>query len=356
MDQLQARDEMLAVPEALPLAPASGGLLHVANTPTMLSLMPDSINGHAGGAGRNLGRVTPVPDSLQKPAGRTGVSSAPLTPLPSGEQGQLLKFARQQLQFTAFYPREVAVEHWQTLLVYTHVPAALGVVREDAQRVKDQPGAGPVQVAEVEPSTAGGTQMTVVPLFPGVTFQPERISFPLTSTWQPAVLRFSVERGRIGTVATGEILLLAGPLIIAVLRVALRCVEPGARTDLAQEEVSVARYKNICISYSQEDTSIVQALQQAYGALGDESFQDIEALRSGANWQSIMPRAIDGADVFQLFWSPNAAQSQLVYQECQYTLQHYKYDGFMRPIYWQKPLGFCPPEFAHLAFTYYDLI
>src|SRR5216683_2058948 len=83
MDQLQARDEMLAVPEALPLAPASGGLLHVANTPTMLSPMPGSINGHAGGAGRNLGRVTPVPDSLQKPAGRTGVSSTPLTPLPS---------------------------------------------------------------------------------------------------------------------------------------------------------------------------------------------------------------------------------------------------------------------------------
>jgi FHA domain/TIR domain len=351
-DHPPARGEALVASEALSLSPVSDGLLHATDAPFVYQPEPAFPNGYTTTSGGSSADFLLKPTSLEEPARQVGL---PLASLPAGTRAQPLNLAQQQLQFTAFYAREVVVETWQTLLVYTHVQTALEAVRKDARRLLAQSEAEPANAAEIIRPATRGTQITVVPVFSGVTFQAERISFPLTDEWHPATLRFSVERRLAGTVVTGEILLLAGPLIIASLRVTLHCAEPGARPDPAQGEISVARYKNIFTSYSHDDSAMVQALSQVYEALGDESFSDIQALRSGQNWQSALPRAIDSADVFQLFWSPHAAQSQLVYQECQYALQHYKYDGFIRSIYWQKPLEFAPPELSHLPFTYYEL-
>lgn len=262
---------------------------------------------------------------------------------------QTVNLAEKHLQFTAFYPRAVSVESWHTLLVYAHVEAALEAVRAHMR-------SGETERTDARPvsSATHGTRITVLPVFQGVTFQPEKISFTWSDDYHPAAFRFSAERRWTGASGTGEVLLLAGPLIIASLRIPLRFAEADAVLELEQEEISVARYKNIFTSYSHADEAMIQAIRQAYQTIGDESFQDLELLRADQQWSSVLSRAIDSADVFQLFWSPQAAQSQCVYQECQYALQHYKYDGFIRPIYWEKPLTFVPPEFSHLNFTYYE--
>jgi hypothetical protein len=278
----------------------------------------------------------------------------PVPPFHVAPQAPPVKLAQHQLQFTALYPRTAKAESWQTLLVYAHSEETLEAVREDARRLHAllEAGAPAADIQAAHPLTPG-TQITVVPVFQGIAFQPERVNFTWSEAWHPAAFRFfSPLRQEV----MGEVLLLAGPLIIASLRVSLRFTEAGAQLALDQEEVSVARYKNIFTSYSQDDVAMARAIRQAYEAIGDDSFLDIEALRSSQSWNSVLPRAIESADVFQLFWSQQAAQSQLIYQECQYALQHYKYDGFIRPIYWEKPLAFSPSEFAHLHFTYYELL
>jgi hypothetical protein len=283
---------------------------------------------------------------------------APITPFPLsyvGAQAPAINLAEKQLQFSAFYPREVPAESWQTLLVYAHVEDTLDAVRKDAQRLHALLDAGaPCADVQAAHPLSIGTQLSVVPVFQGVTFQPERVSFTWTEEWHPAAFRFFCERNRAGSMASGEVLLLAGPLIIASLRVSLHIGEPGARPEIRLDEISVARYKNIFASYSHEDVLMGRAIRQAYEALGDDSFADLEALRAGQSWHSVLARAIDRADVFQLFWSQHAASSSFVCQECQYALQHYKYEGFIRPIYWEQPLAFCPPELGHLRFTYYE--
>lgn len=327
-----APGEALAVSEIVSMSPVSDGLLAAAIYPVEAS--PVSASDEA------LSEKLPGLASSQVSA-----ASAPSDDL-----------ERRQLHFTAFYQPVASVDTWHSLLVYAHIADALETVRADVQSRKELAVAAAEQSAGENEQIAGDeVRITVVPVFQGLEFQPERVSFPWTSEWHPVTLRYRADPRWAGATGTGEILLLAGPLVIASLRIPLRFVEAGEPLTEELAEVSVARYKNIFTSYSPADESLAKELHRAYEAFGDESLLDLEALRAGENWPALLPRAIESADVFQLFWSPNAAQSACIYQECQYALQHYKYDGFLRPVYWEKPLAFIPPELAHLPFVYYDL-
>lgn len=342
---LAGRSGALGVDEIGLLPPLSGSLLLAPEPPTAYPAKGSLVMGRSTASGER------APDfAAPGPARTLSASPVPVSrPLSTN-------LARQQLRFTAFYQPAVPVGSENVLFIYAHVESALAEVQNDVRYRKALAESASVQrVGEAASSLAGGLPITVVPVFQGLSFLPERSSFSWTDEWHPVLLHFSAHSRQVGSSSTGEILLLAGPLVIASLRVTLHFVEPGSRSAQDLEEISVVRYKNIFTSYSQDDLEMAQALRQVYEAFGDESFQDLEALRSGENWPDILPRAIDSADIFQLCWSSHAAQSSCVYQECQYAFQHYKYDGFLRPIYWEKPLAFCPPELAHLPFIYYEL-
>jgi len=267
-----------------------------------------------------------------------------------------MNLAQEHLQFTAFHPRAVPVETWNTLLVYAYIESALQAIRADAYKFKDQLGPDPFKAdAWASHPLTRGTQITIVPIFQGVTFNPERIAFAWVKDWHRAIFSFNADKRWAGVVGSGEIIVFAGPLIIASLKISLRFGELSFQYNHNQEEVSAFRYRKIFTSYSHIDMPIVFAIRKAYEAIGDDSFLDIENLRSGQNWNAALLRMIDNSDIFQLFWSDNSAQSQYVYQECQYALQHYKYDGFIRPVYWKRPMRPPPVELSHLHFAYYEL-
>lgn len=46
----------------------------------------------------------------------------------------------EEINFSAFYSKEVAVEKWFSLLVYAFVPSGLEAVRQDAERFKAEIG------------------------------------------------------------------------------------------------------------------------------------------------------------------------------------------------------------------------
>jgi hypothetical protein len=260
------------------------------------------------------------------------------------------------LRFSAFYPQTAPVETWNTLLVYAYVESALQAVQAEAAKFKAQLGPDPFKTdAWAARLLARGSEITVLPVFRAgeLSFNPARISFTWTQDWHPAIFSFSASRRWAEHIAHGEILIFAGPVLIAALNVSLRFGMHVA--SLLQAQASASPYRKIFTSYSHSDTPIVQALRRASQVLGDQSFLDIENLRSGQRWNPALFRAIDDADVFQLFWSKRSAQSKYVADEYRYALQHYKYEGFIRPVWWQKPMAPPPSELSHLHFAYYEM-
>lgn len=86
--------------------------------------------------------------------------------------------------------------------------------------------------------------------------------------------------------------------------------------------------------------------------------RDVTTLRSGERWNARLLELIDDADIFQLFWSKHAAESEYVRQEYQYALalrqKGVKGPVFIRPIRWEEPMPVPPPP--ELAELHFDLI
>lgn len=115
-------------------------------------------------------------------------------------------------------------------------------------------------------------------------------------------------------------------------------------------------YQRIFVSYSRQDREITERYKLAQIALGNEAFIDVDDLRAGENWKAGLARAIDVVDVFQLFWSRNSANSEYCRFEWNYALEFRcpdsKCEGFVRPVYWEKPMPDPPPELSHVNFKY----
>jgi len=96
-------------------------------------------------------------------------------------------------------------------------------------------------------------------------------------------------------------------------------------------------------------------------AVGNDVFVDTYSIRAGARWEEALANAIDGADIFQLFWSENSAKSTYVRYEWDYALKfrcpETRCVGFIRPVYWRIPIPAMPPdELKHLNFKYVPLL
>jgi hypothetical protein len=273
----------------------------------------------------------------------------------------------EDVQFTAYFPKEAAVETWYTLLVYAHVEAALARVQADAARFKDEMGGAPRETHSASAAKlARGTEIAVVPTCDGITFNPERITLKWIEDLHRAEFRFSASKDLAGAAANLTITVYVGPLIVSTLKGGLLFDEAGgaAAADTAANSaantsaVSADLYKEeqIFVSYSHDDTPVVLACRDAYRALGYTVLIDIDTLRAGEKWHDDLRRMIDRADIFQLFWSTHSAKSKFCQQEWEYALQRGRSnEGFIRPVYWEKPLVPPPDELAELHFAFIPL-
>jgi hypothetical protein len=64
----------------------------------------------------------------------------------------------------------------------------------------------------------------------------------------------------------------------------------------------------------------VLSYAQLLEAAGLKYFQDIASLRAMEHWEPALHRAIDGCDLFLLFWTTSAARSEWVERETRYAL------------------------------------
>jgi hypothetical protein len=91
--------------------------------------------------------------------------------------------------------------------------------------------------------------------------------------------------------------------------------EPGVLGDDAR------RYRNVFLSYASKDRDEVLKRAQALRALRVKFFQDVLSLEPGDQWQELLFKHIDECDLFLLFWSRAAKESEWVMKEIRHARQ-----------------------------------
>jgi hypothetical protein len=116
------------------------------------------------------------------------------------------------------------------------------------------------------------------------------------------------------------------------------------------------RYKAAFISYAAADRDEVLRRVQMLQAVKLSYFEDLLDLEPGDDWWPALKGAIDVCDLFLLFWSSGAKQSEWVRKEVLHALERQAGDSHappeIRPVILEGP-PIVPPwdELAHLHFN-----
>jgi hypothetical protein len=259
----------------------------------------------------------------------------------------------EHLRFTAFHPKEVAVETWNSLLVYTYIESAQESIYQDVNLLLRETEIGGGVANKVNPLLPHGTNITIVPECRGVLFNPRRVTLQWSEDWHRSIFRFSARRDLAGLSRNGRINIFAGPLLVGTLRMAM-LFEEQERIDPLIEDAAISTkpYEGIFVSYSHHDKVVMQACQDMYRTLGFDALLQIDQMRSWQELNASVRAGIEQAEVFQLFWSEHAAKSEYVRQEWEYALSLNRGESFMRPVYWEVPLVKPPDTLAPFYFSY----
>lgn len=262
------------------------------------------------------------------------------------------------VQFSAYSPATIAAEAWSDLLAYVHLPDALEAVREDSRRQLRASGAHGVTQANASGSIKRGAEIRVVPGVPHCQTNPPQASVLWLEDWRRLSFRVRVEEGatreHLGVSQLGRLSFHIGPLLVGEVPFIATLAETAPADPPALSETpAVSAYRKIFCSYSHKDQAIVERLEAAYLALGDDYRRDVRKLRSGQDWNAEIGQKIEPADIFQLFWSPEAKASKEVEKEWR-AADELDRPHFIRPVYWREPIPKPPPELNRLHFTKLD--
>lgn len=283
--------------------------------------------------------------------------------------------ALKTVQFTAYYPRTVQPAIRYGIYVYAHLPEAAASIQQDVSRYEDKLGGSipTPKTAKLVPHIQEGVAITVVPEFDEFETNPPSLTKKWIGPQTIFEFEFTPSTQYLGETLVGRLSVLVGGIEIAyIANVAIEITQPqissnvesvGTKSPYAEiaKSASAIHYNHIFISYSRDDTQVAESYRLAQIALGNDIFMDTYSLQSGVDWKEALHTAIDGADVFQLFWSKSSAVSDNVKAEWEYALEkkcpETRCVGFIRPVYWISPMPVEPPdELKHLNFKYVPLV
>ena len=111
---------------------------------------------------------------------------------------------------------------------------------------------------------------------------------------------------------------------IGHIKFVFRVNAPGAQPDTAQAVPEPAgdfvRYRQAFISYASADRAEVLRRVQMLALVKLKYFQDLLDIEPGQQWEPLIYRHIDESDVFFLFWSNAARESDWVEKEVRHAL------------------------------------
>lgn len=257
-------------------------------------------------------------------------------------------------KITAAYPEAMAPSCWSTVEVFLYLRDYRELVQTEIRRLQDREDLDYSGVSSEFPkSLPAGCPVRVSLESNSLRTNPSE----LTINWYEPYNRFRfrispIDDNKDGYSASLDVDVFADDLPVASMRLAI-AVNSNVRGERATPAISdAACYEDIFASYAREDLELVKHLKERYEALGLYMFIDLDDLRSGASWRTALFQRIDRSDLFQLFWSDHARQSEYVAIEWKHALRAREIKGgrFIRPVYWHDPISPVPEELAEINF------
>jgi hypothetical protein len=323
--------------------------------------------------------AAPVPQA--PPAAAPGASGAPAQPAPAPTRDrqsetasleqQALQQEAQEVQFSAYFPREIVPARWFPLTAYLFKSFAAEQVLADARSTLGAWMAAVRRViSNVRRTLPEGTVVTATPYMEGVQFNPSSITVGFYEDWHRLDFRLRTTDAPLYQAVNGRLTFTVEGVIIADVPLSIYVIDTvtgmpdissltsdqptsSASGNSGMQTVSQKLYKSIFCSYSHDDKAIVERVERVYKALGFDFLRDVVSLKSGEDWDSKLYALIEQADIFQLFWSSTAAQSEYVEREWRHALSLDRDEtNFIRPVYWQQPMPPVPTELGDIHFAY----
>lgn len=357
-------------PPAAPPAPALGGPGAEAEKERVETLPPGALPPSPASPPPPAGALLtpPAPAAPPKPGAAPGsAGEAPVVwggPPPAPQRAPAappLPAAAGTLRFSAYHPNALAVETWQTLLVYSYLAEALAQIQADAATFTELGSAPTVAKGQAARAVAQGVELIVEPHVEGVTFSPARDTFIWRGEWHRSLFRFSGAAALAGREQLGWIDVYAAPMVpVARIDVALPFRDGRAQQFAARPPrgmiVTGNVYDAVFISYSHRDAEAFRQACAEYRRFGIAVYTD-QQLEAGAQYERELGRMIEEANVFHLLWSPHSARSPECRKEWLAALRREPSERFIKPWYWKPPLDPPPTELAQhrISFKYESL-
>ena len=249
---------------------------------------------------------------------------------------------RQLVDFSVHAPEFVASGSTFLLDIWAYLPVQRQEMLERASRLNRQVEVG---------SRSNIVLPWQVELSLNLKLEQFEIENPIESFyWQGTVsnVSFSIRAPQceISQVFPGQVQVLNGGMLITRLFFEIsvtskeRDIANAKGREVAKRE---RRVRTAFASYSSHER--VQVIQRVQGmaALGVDVFLDVVSLRAGQRWEQEIRKAIDGRDIFYLFWSGKAKSSHHVEMEWRYALEQRGIE-FIHPVPLEDPRSVPPPE------------
>lgn len=348
-------------------APASGGSPSGAPPLPLPSTPPDPVNARRPVSSRSPAGPSRPPDESRtqlRPSERPKSARPPLhrttayygleepTCVPPPANRDLTR-----LQFNASYPSVMDAAFGGVIAVHVFGPTQRDAVEARIHGIQSFLGDFPGRASAVAAATtATGRTLTIRPLLTNLRASPAAREVVWNGDLIEAVFNVApAQRGPGAQDSRGVIDISVGGLTIAQIPLSIRIEMQPTISPPATAQGKVL--DSIFASYSHLDEAVVNRFASAYRGLGIDLFVDHRSLRSGQDWRSAVRSSIGERDLFQLFWSPNAAASAEVEAEWRYALEEVvplRPAGvdFIRPVYWSQPLPAAPTSLRGLHFAY----
>jgi hypothetical protein len=185
----------------------------------------------------------------------------------------------------------------------------------------------------------------------GRGFAVDQNTQPLIWRGEPCACQFTVSAaaGAAGRTFHPRVLVLVDSVPVGSLTFTLKVTAEAASETAPEIRGDRARrYNYAFLSYASPDRAEVFKRAQGLKAGGTSFFNDLLSLDPGERWQNRLYQEIDRCDVFYLFWSSKAKDSEWVMKETEYALKRRAAsangDPDIIPVILEGPPPPSPPE------------
>ena len=304
--------------------------------------------------------VAAYPD---EPIGQTKERSELRTVTPESAPPAGSLFIDDKVKFTAYRPAILAPGKWRRMMVFMHLDETLTLIEIEtrARQVFSADSYGSFIIGESDEHREGvdtrvpivqEDEITLVPDVPGIRFNPPRRSFSWATSLRKREESFFIYApfSLTDQSARGRISVFFKQLLLAEIPLDLRVAKDSTPKEESWAKEADKRFRKVFPSYSDHDVEVVRAMEQLQ-AVGSEYLRNVFKMRRGQHWSKELPAIIADADVFQLFWSRNAAQCARVEIEWRQAIALQR-EAFVRPAYWEIPMPEAPEPLRRLRFCF----